>query len=665
MRSYNLLRSTSYFILSALPLVATWLFYHIFAQASLFEVVPYPHFDPFDYFLQINGFAAHGFSMGHFSQNEVVPFIATSPFGVHGPVYVSIVGLLAGAFGGLGVQSAPIFNFTLLTASILTFYFLVRPKPVAALYSIALILVYPEMMHFTATYWQEPANMGLAYVLAALFHCMLLNPGNKRYTASLFVMLILASLIRPTWGFLLPGYFVAISDFRRLSIIRGLFTGIGCHVATFFCYQFFASPWVGHYAPWQLVLMDLGTKNALDVLLQFSALLGDNFLAIWRLVSQDRFLFLVAGFLPVIMGVLEYRRRRATSPDERLLYLKLLWVFGGYAALICATSLSQSLQTRHLYPVFLFSCLLLACLGLMPGVRMFLLGAQVAALGFGFQLLQERAYDMTQNSAGRLERIEWFSSFTKDILRYEPTNNAWCNSLLVTDFATSTEFLGLQPGFGLSYILHPAQFSWKAKSRFLLIKLDQAAELLRQKNSLRYLASTTAGDIYVNLDCNCPERVDPDEPNGSPQKDLEPVILASIVSGNRNVRLSEVLRNPIVTGMSLLPKRTAADERIITARVNLEPRLFLNLQHSGSTTDDKATVAPLNSYDSISLDFVFIEKSKGISLVVKSIRIHCDSGRFMNYVLTNSDLENIVDGKPISSTMWTHNDRRIPICQEP
>ena len=88
-----------YLALSAVPLLLAWCFFRLYSQGSLFEVVPYSHYDPFDYFLQINGVAAQGFRMGHFSQNEVLPYFQTSPFGAHGPFYVVLIGFFAKFFG--------------------------------------------------------------------------------------------------------------------------------------------------------------------------------------------------------------------------------------------------------------------------------------------------------------------------------------------------------------------------------------------------------------------------------------------------------------------------------------------------------------------------------------------------------------------------------------
>jgi hypothetical protein len=71
----------------------------------------------------------------------------------------------------------------------------------------------------------------------------------------------------------------------------------------------------------------------------------------------------------------------------------------------------------------------------------------------------------------------------------------WDNTILMHVEQLDARWMGLPPGIGVSVVYNWSDQSWPQRSRYLLLRPDEAARL-GAAESMRKIATTTAGDIY-------------------------------------------------------------------------------------------------------------------------------------------------------------------------
>ncbi|WP_428564745.1 MAG: hypothetical protein ACP59X_02780 [Solidesulfovibrio sp. DCME] len=498
----------------ALIVLTPWLVvagvFQSLAQTAIGNLIPYPHWDTFDAVTQARALAAAGLGMGRFTLNEVPAFLGNSPFGPHGFGFPLALSLGAKVFGAAFAYRAAVLNLSFFSLCLIVFLALTRPGlaklPLLGLAIVSLV----DFPHAAATYWQDATHLGLAFVLAALFAKVLAaEPGRhrRRFAAMLFVAIAAAALIKVSWGLLFIPWCLLVLPVAGWGRLAAFPCGAGLLALCYAAYMLPASPFVSYSSPGRAVVQNiLGGGVALAAMPGLAYdLVAPNIARARELIAGNPFVGVMVALLPLVLVSLAWGRLRARSGGAGGRAARdLPWVhacnLGGY---LLAALTYQSLELRHLFPVYLLSFLLLLTLGPWRVLVPFLLGAQLAAGLFGFQEVQNQAYALTARPEAKRERIERFARLSEGFMPYTRQDNAWCNTLLVGNFDTTTEFLGLTPGLGLSYILTYSGYYPPAKSRFLLLKNDWQVAFFGAANRLRFLTRTTAGDVYLNEDCPC------------------------------------------------------------------------------------------------------------------------------------------------------------------
>ncbi|MEA4857609.1 hypothetical protein [Solidesulfovibrio sp.] len=499
---------------AASVVLAPWLLvvavYRAVVQTSPWNLIPYPHWDTFDAVTQARALAAAGLGMGRFTLNEVPAFLADSPFGPHGFGYPLALSLGAKLFGAAFPYRAAVLNLSFFSLCLIAYLALTRPG-LGRLALLGLTVVsLVDFPHAAATYWQDGTHLGLAVRLAGLF-AKALEAGAGRpgrpWRALLFSVIAAAALVKMSWGLLFIPWCLLVLPDTRLGRLAAFPCGAGLLALCYLAYMLPASPFVSYSSPGREVVQNIfrGGVSLAAIPGLAAKLLLPNLQRALELIRDNPFVGVMLAFLPLgLASVLRAASRAREGAGGGRGVRDLAWVhacnLGGY---LLAALTYQSLELRHLFPVYLLSFLLVLSLGRSRLLMPFMLGAQLAAALFGFQAVQNQAYALAERPEARLGRIEGFARLSGLFMPSTAQDNAWCNTLLVGNFDTTTEFLGLSPGLGLSYILTYSGYSPPAKSRFLLLKNDWQVAFFASTNRLRFLSRTTAGDLYLNEDCPC------------------------------------------------------------------------------------------------------------------------------------------------------------------
>ena len=163
--------------------------------------------DEVGHFLQAQAFAHDGFQAGYFGVEEQTAPVAFSHYGVHGPVFPMISGLLGKLFG-ISFASAYYFNLIYLTVAVSLFVLLVPMSNRQLLVMAFFLLVYWPFYFSVYAWMQECLQYAIAIVLAACFHHLLISsPLSEKtgFRVGLFAFLCLVSLLRISWSmFFIP-----------------------------------------------------------------------------------------------------------------------------------------------------------------------------------------------------------------------------------------------------------------------------------------------------------------------------------------------------------------------------------------------------------------------------------------------------------------------------
>lgn len=493
---------------AALPAVLAVALVHGMFHRDVTAFMPYQP-DEFNYWRQIATFAERGWSGGYYTVEEHPAPAGFTHFGAHGPVFVALYGTLAKA-AGWHLGSPPLFNMALVAAAILLLAWIGRPD-LRQLGLVALVLsVFWPVQTFLVSHMQEPVHDAVAIVLAALFARLIAAgdaapAGLKAATAALVV---LAALMRPTWGVLLLPLSLLVTGARHgraaaLSLAGGTLLAAGL----FALYGWLAAPYPAYVVSRAVHATDPGRAWA-----ALTAFVGSNVAGFFhpRFTTNaevlDAFQRLVVGALIGVSGVrlarAAWARRKGRAPAGETAFdlFHLLNLAGVVALCLLLLPVRELKDYRPIAPHLLLSLLVyvLAARRRIP----LLAAAAYAALVVVF-LNAYHAYNFAHfNYAGKGSYLRARAIFQRDVadrVAPDPAGGPWENTLLVEWPTYNMHLLAIDRKIGVSRVFDWDRVRYPIRSKYVFITratYDRVGSRMR----LRPLSEGPFGGLYLNLD---------------------------------------------------------------------------------------------------------------------------------------------------------------------
>jgi hypothetical protein len=185
--------------------------------------------DQVDYWHKTLSFTKVGMKPGYYTiGSETVPASDLGRYGVNGPFYPVIYGLIGDVVGWQSWTSIPI-NFALLGSSLVAFAAVARLRVwQAALSSLAVVCIW-AVPFYAITAMQEALNQAIAIALAGVFvRALSQRAGTSRRERVLsIVFVVVATVLRFSWGLLLiPLLVLYANKLTKLRAVAILFIGV-------------------------------------------------------------------------------------------------------------------------------------------------------------------------------------------------------------------------------------------------------------------------------------------------------------------------------------------------------------------------------------------------------------------------------------------------------
>jgi hypothetical protein len=542
------------------------------------------------------------------------------------------------------------------------YLFLTRPGYLHLFFLALVIVSLDEFPHFGATFWEESTHYSLAFLLAALLYRMLLAGNAKakrRWGATLFVVLVVAALIRPTWGLLFPAFFaMALPISRRrwlVSLVLGTAGFLGCGVL----YQLTSSPFSSGTAPGRKLLSAILLEHVpiTEMPRQITRLLVNDGRQVIALFNQNPVLgfmcvYMIVGSVGIWFASRRFKQRFGSERVASDLEWIHICILGGSFLFALLDGL---FELRHIFPCYLLSLLLLSRLNVSRTLVVFMLGAQIALIATNFQIQQDRAYDLAKSPQARKERIARFSTLAGQLIPFTPQKNSWCNTMLVSNHDTVTEYLGLPAGIGLSHVLTYTSYVPPAKSRFLLLKNDWHVNFFKGANTLMFLSHTTAGDLYCNTDCGC------EGPPIVPMSQEE--LSASVGELEKLDAVRSMATYSFGNGLTWRGLTLLNGNGMIEASLELNLAALTQAQTDAGLVTAERAEQIRNKFDRMNLLVTFV-RSPGSAPIPQNLRlyVHCRGGLFNTYDLPTNSFEDLAAGRPLGPVSLKYNELDKFIC---
>jgi hypothetical protein len=474
--------------------------------------------DEIGYYLQINAFVHHGFSGGYFTISETPAPAAFSHFGVHGPLFPLLYGVI-GKLVGWEFRTGPFINILLLTLAIAVYCMVIRPTVWQALLGAALLATFWPFYLCVLSVLQDPVHWAIAILVGTGFCGML---RGRRWAESwsfrlVFLgLLIYASLMRISWAMFLIPY--VLLQLKRPTVgqvaVALVASGAGIGVLLY-AFRWLCAPYVGSSVAFLMNKMAGGEVSA-----------GSFFRHAYWNIEQ-----LLLGNLssqPMLLGSVIFWQAIAFGS------LALFWLLRQWAGrrLLPATIEVGEPAAETLFHAFniwflLVGIILFYFVGNDGGWRMLavhLLVSAVIAITSPLRWLKAATLGMVLVNAGglpwytdsiqavnrpRFQYLECARAFRGDLERfvpYEAGADPWQNTILIGYYPV--ELLALPAGIGVSFFVDPVDVKQPIKSKYVLAH----GEVVKQQNwrlkplvhfsglhsGIRYQSQPFSADLYLN-----------------------------------------------------------------------------------------------------------------------------------------------------------------------
>lgn len=476
-----------------MPVLLAVLALHHWMGRHLGQYTPWQT-DELSYWHQISTFTTAGFGNGYYTLQELTPSLPVDAYGPWGPAFPALYGALLFPFG-MTLVSVVKLNMVVFAVVAGVSLFLARLDLRRTLLLAALLATFTPLLRELVTGMEEPLHFAFGVLLAVLFHRLIVGKIQARWV---LLAVLVAALIRPTWGFLLiPAALLAFRSDRR----RQVWGAAGATVAAFALGVLF-TVWSAPF-PFTYLAMLRATPSLSGKFALLGANIERNLSLLPRLTQPFVYTAPVIGYQVMgcaLIGVVAVGlavRRRADPAVPLTVALALLPPLALIVTMYDEVNGMRTLAPHVLFAGVLFGVTRKRWTALVP---VLLIVSNLLTVGwYRHDLISFSQHDYSEH-AGGISRLR--TELGRSI-RFRPGADRWCNTILLsTDGSFLPQFVGVPAGFGLSLDLDH-RFDGPLKSAYVLTTPTSLVLLPGRGADLVPLEHTEVGELYRNPRSPC------------------------------------------------------------------------------------------------------------------------------------------------------------------
>lgn len=509
------MRRIAYSTLSALvvliPAIVGSILLALVTNKTFFDFAPFWSDELFHWHQAIT-FARAGFEGGFYTVSEVPPPVSYAHFyawGAFTPAFYGTIWRLT----GWGLTSGLFTNLILLGLATALFIRFTRPTFLQLALLGAVLATFAPTILYVPSNMQQILHQTIALLAAAGFAYLLGRTSGGRGALLIVGLLMLASLVRPTWGLLLlPALVLAVRE-------RGWRWMLGAALLSVVLVALLATIFHAHVAPFPYFrtgFLDNPEGTPLDRILTLLRYIELNISMLdegpTTAIGQRLQLAGLGAALLLLLG-LAWRKRDQTAGWQIALHLYNLGVV--FLFVISLHETTDGRDYRVLAPHLLLTLALLV-----QQNRRWLVGLVVVSMlalwlpNLPYNMLdQYREGNMPRYSGAIQQQITRWTPALESALAYDPdAPSAWCNTVSMSFFyvipaaGEAGLVLSIPAGIGQSFVWafdapgfpNPPQF----RARYLMLT-DDDYRAWQQGLNVRPLIAVQNGTLYENLNAEC------------------------------------------------------------------------------------------------------------------------------------------------------------------
>jgi hypothetical protein len=436
--------------------------------------------DELGYYLQTQAFVHKGLAGGYFTMNELPAAALFSHFGVHGPLFPILYGMVGKAIGW-HLYSGPLFNVGFLTVALAIFCLVIQPTSFQALMAAFFLASYWPLYLSLISNWQDPIHSAAAVLFATGFAAILQRRPfvhTPLFQTAFWLLLVYTSLMRISWSMMVYPYLMlqSVTGSPR-ELYRRFVAGTVIVLLLLYVFRWLCAPYPADDTAFMMNKI-IGLEAA-----SVRYVLGHawhNFQAMITGAVADRpclpgmLLFYQSVSFGAVMAVMTgwsalYPLRRRLIPlpvPEGLFHCYNVW------ALTIAMIFLYYVDRNGAWRMYT-SHFLMAGLMLIVSVtrRLYWLAIVVAGINLACALpCLETIGQFNSGRFGHLQPIRDFAKIIEGRMAYEDGADPWRNTLLTDRYAPC--YAALPPGIGVT-VYYPRQFPQRPKSKYVLTNMNR------------------------------------------------------------------------------------------------------------------------------------------------------------------------------------------------
>jgi hypothetical protein len=493
--------------LAILPTATTLLLLRVFELGNINDYIPNTVNDAIGYWHYILTFSEVGLNGGYYSPDEATAAISLFRFDVHGPMFPIIYGSIA-AITGWYPASGIWFNVGFLGAALVIFTLLARLTRWQILMTALVVVTFWPLLLYIPTIRQESFHQAMAIVLAGIVARLIQGGGRVaiRWQVALMLFVFFLALVRFSWALLYPPLILLM--WRPLNWKRVGLAFVVSAVLTLVV----------------LVVFRLITPPGFNTILDTVAGFWSSFDEGWR--GLTTFFQRNWDQLQVIMSIdngwniqslqwLHIILILVVSLTILLRSLILKMPAGaGYEALFHGFNLG--LSTLVVLPLYeadnyfrFFGVPLLLSVMVMLANRRWIIPAVmiVSSLLFWNSFATQYRWWMNDFNVDRVQLEQQRRELAAYVVYDPAAPSGWCNTLYMPFQLYDGRINAIPAGIGVNWRWTPANQRHPMRSKYLLFdsRVDfNTFEQMRASLRVERLAQLSIGDLYLNLDADCP-----------------------------------------------------------------------------------------------------------------------------------------------------------------
>jgi hypothetical protein len=484
------------------PILVSWVLLKYFFGATLFDYIPY-HSDEWHFWHETLTFSLAGFNGGYYVTNEQPAATSFTHFGPHGPMFPFLYGLVGRIFGW-HFYTGILVNHFLLSVSILFFILVVRPDWKKLVLLNFLVLFFWPIHQFSVLNMQESLHVSFGIVFSAFFVRFMWQKDRSSlpWKISFFVVLILASLTRATWSFILiPYYLIVVQKWSLSAIIKAIGIVLAFVVFSFLFLAYTGAPTnvPNTTAAFKTMLL-LPSKVTFYIYMhniqQNSVNLIDLKHKDAAIVSFEAALLIILVRLGVVWNRFSDRSRTA--------WLVLSLLFPIMAATFLTYDIGSYRDYRVIAPFLLITMFLMAFLVHPSVLIVFFVGLNLLVSG---DVLHYYDRYVKPEYVYNVQSISNVRALFKQRMIYYPNQLPWCNTVDVEGLYVDAYLQSSIPaGFGIS-IIRDTRYGKVSdhlplKAKYIFLHNDRS-EISSELMQLEPIAKVPDGVLYFNQASGC------------------------------------------------------------------------------------------------------------------------------------------------------------------